>query len=172
MERLSILFISLFVIAVGCKQTNNTEPFVNNKLNKNWLQKIIRLSDSNYSKPYYRREFVTASYYMNKRDSTLCQVMRDSSQQVRQIIIEKNSIRKFYAQFYPNGQITAMVKLNQQGQLEGEATNFYPNGNVKSKGKYYNGLSVGIWEMYDENRKIIAKEEYDSNGQILKTTQY
>ena len=157
----------------GCKQNDNPDaPFVNNKLNKTWLEKITSNSDSTHTKTYFRREFVTASYYINKHDSTLCQVMRDSSEQVRQIIIEKNDIRIFYAQYYPNGQATEILQLNERGKLEGDAIQFYPNGKIKSKGKYHDGLHNGTWETYDESGKLILKQEYDVNGQMLKTTNY
>jgi antitoxin component YwqK of YwqJK toxin-antitoxin module len=159
------------LLAAGCKEENTT-PFINNKLNRSWLEKITGNSDSTYARPYFRSDFVTASYYINKKDSTLSQVMRDSSERVRQVMIEKKGVRTFYAQFYPNGQAIAILPLNAQGQFHGDATLFYPGGQVKSKGSYHNGLYNGVWETYNEEGKLILKEEYGADGQLLKAARY
>ncbi|HMU45517.1 MAG TPA: hypothetical protein PKC72_04065 [Chitinophagaceae bacterium] len=173
MKFLKFLLVVLFIFLVGCKKSGNPdEPFVNNKLNNSWLEKIIRNSDSTHTKPYFRREFVTASYYINKKDSTLCQVMRDSSEKVRQVIITKNDIRTFFSQYYPNGQAVFINHLKEDGKFEGDAVNYYLNGKVKSKGEYHDGLYSGVWEYYDENGRLIRKEEYDSNGQRIKTDNF
>lgn len=166
-----IIVISILLVAAGCKEKSNKQPFAGNKLNKSWLQDIISDSDSSYSKRYFRRDFATASYYINKSNSTLTQVMRDSLQQVRQVIMEKKEVRTFYAQFYPNGQVVAIVSLDAQGQYDGEATVFYPDGQVKSKGRYLHGLYNGVWETYNEQGRLILKEEFGNNGQLLKTSQ-
>lgn len=156
----------------GCTSNNSHEPFVGNKLNKAWLNQFIEKSDSTYQKHYMRRDFVTAYFYTNKKDSTLCQVMRDSAENVRQVIIEKNGIRTFYSQFYTNGQALFIVELNNDGQLEGKARNFYPDGKLKSQGNYYNGLYSGVWEYYDEQGKLVSKEEYGKEGERINIITY
>lgn len=171
MKKINTLFLFILSI-VSCTQSDDPHPFMDNKLNKAWLEKIIRKSDSTYIKHYFRKDFVTASYYINKKDSTLCQVMRDSSENVRQVIITKNDIRTFFSQYYPNGQAVFINHLKEDGKFEGDAVNYYSNGKVKSKGKYHDGLYSGLWEYYDENGRLIRKEEYDSNGQRIKTDNF
>lgn len=163
---------AFLLLAAACMQADNREPFSGHKLNKAWLQRIVTGSDSSYSKPYFRRDFVTAWYYVNKKDSTLCQVMRDSSQHVRQVVIEKNGVRTFFSRFYPDGQALVIVSLNTRGQFHGEATRFYPDGTLQSKGRYQDGLYAGSWEYYDEKGKLTRKEEYGTDGQLLNTTAY
>lgn len=160
------------LLVAGCKEKEHDQPFSGNQLNKPWLEKIISGSDSSYTKPYFRSDFVTAYYYINKKDSTFSQVMKDSSERVRQVIIEKKGIRTFYAQFYPNGQAIAILPLNAHGRFHGNATLFYPDGRVKSKGSYHNGWYSGTWETYNEEGKLILKEEYGADGQLLKTLPY
>ena len=172
MKRFFGILALMYICAAGCKQTANSGPLVENKFNALWLQKIINNADTSYSKPYFGNDFVTASYYINRKDSTLCQVMRDSSKKVRQIIIVRKGIRTFYSQFYRNGQAIAILPLNKQGRFDGDAILFYADGAIKSKGKYYDGLYNGVWKIYNEKGKLISKEEYDNNGQLLKVSKY
>jgi antitoxin component YwqK of YwqJK toxin-antitoxin module len=166
------LAIMLFVSIAGCEVSNEIKPFEANKLNASWLEQIIRESDTSYSKPYFRSDFVTAHYYLNRNDSSLCQVMKDSSDNIRQIIVEEKKVRTFFAQFYPDGQAVAITPVGSNGRFEGDATVFYPDGKVKSKGKYCDGFYCGEWKVYDENGKLIKKEEYDTNGQLIKSADY
>ena len=168
----NLLAIALIML-VSCKSTaDSRSPLLNNKLNKAWLDQYVTGSDSSYSRPYFRSDFVMASSYYNKKDSTVCQVMRDSSERVRQVIIARNNIRTFYAQFYANGQVIAIIGLNSSGQFDGEAINFFPDGNTMSKGRYSNGLYTGKWEYFNENEKRIAIEEYDTSGQLIKKEEF
>jgi hypothetical protein len=61
---------------------------------------IKQHSDSNYIKPYKRTDFVTAAFYINKKESSVCQIMKDSANCIRQVIIEKNGSRSFFTQYY------------------------------------------------------------------------
>ncbi len=142
------------------------------KLDKDWLNSIIEKSDSSYSKPYYRTDFVTATYYINKKDSSVCQIMKDSASLIRQIMITKNEIRTFFGQYYSNGQLQAELPLDNFGHYHGSATYFTKTGTILNKGNYTNGFKSGKWDNYDENGKPISQEEYDSNGQLLKTTKF
>lgn len=168
-----LIAVTVLLIAAACNQTTNTtDPLVNGKLNKAWLKKLEKESDSTYHKRYFRRDFVTAWYFYNKKDSSVCNEMRDSSENVRQVLITKNDIRTFYAQFYPNGQVLMKAGLNKTGQLEGETINYYSDGKISSKGNYANGLLSGNWEYYDANGKLVKTEQFDSNGAIKNTVTY
>ncbi|MES1197898.1 MAG: hypothetical protein ABUL41_01315 [Chitinophagaceae bacterium] len=162
-----IVFLAIFF---SCKQKDNGFSSIPERLDTTWLATIIRSSDTSYSKPYFRTDFVTASYYINRMDSTLCQVMRDSSNRVRQIITTKKNIRTFYAQYYPNGHAQAILPLDASGKYDGNAIIFYEDGDIKSKGKYRHGSYAGKWKNYDEKGKLVTEDEYDSNGQLIKTT--
>jgi antitoxin component YwqK of YwqJK toxin-antitoxin module len=153
------------IILVSCTQQKGHLT----KLNQPWLDSIIKKSDSSYSKNYYRTDYVTAVYYLNKKDSTLCQFMKDSAGIIRQIIITEKDIRTFWGQYYANGQLQADLPLDKFGQYDGAATYYYQNGSVQSKGKYVHGLKNGEWKNYDKKGKLILIEEYDTNGALTRS---
>jgi antitoxin component YwqK of YwqJK toxin-antitoxin module len=164
MKRLLIL-VTLGILVFSCSQQKNRST----KLDQTWLDSIIRQSDSNYSKPYYRTDFVTAVYYINKKDSTLCQLMKDSAGKIRQIIVTRKDIRTFWGQYYANGQLQAYLPLDDFGRYHGDAIYYYKSSSIQSSGKYIHGLKNGEWKNYDEKGKFISTEEYDTNGALLKT---
>jgi antitoxin component YwqK of YwqJK toxin-antitoxin module len=169
-----VLFLGFIISLISLPGCNDREaqPYTGSKLNKKWLNEIINESDSSYSKPYYRTDFVTAYYHINKKDSVLCQVMKDSSENIRQIIITKKKIRTFFAQYYPNGQALGITPVGKNGRFEGDAILFYENGTVESKGKYRDGFRFGVWKMYDEKGTLVKTEEYDTNGQLIRSAGY
>jgi hypothetical protein len=164
MKRLAIP-AALAIIFVSCTQQKGHTS----RLDRSWLDSIVKQSDSSYSKPYYRTDYVTAVYYINKKDATLCQLMKDSAGVIRQIIITKRDIRTFWGQYYANGQLQADLPLDELGQYHGAATYYYKNSNVQSKGKYVHGLKNGEWKNYDEKGKVMLTEEYDTNGALIKS---
>jgi uncharacterized protein len=164
MKHIIIIFTALVVLIFSCTQQKRST-----KLDKEWLDSIIAKSDSSYTKPYYRTDFVTASYYINKKDSSVCQVMKDSAGLIRQIIIAKKDIRTSFGQYYPNGQLQADLPLDNYGHYHGTATYYFMNGSIQSQGNYSNGLKNGQWKNYDEKGKLVSLEEYDTNGQLVKT---
>ena len=132
------------------------------------LDAFIKQSDSSYNKPYYRTDFVTAWYYINKKDSAVCQVMKDSANNIRQVIIAKKDVRTFFAAFYPNGQLQADLPLDGFGQYHGDATYYYPSGHTESSGTYEHGIKTGDWKYFDEKGKLLSTEKYDNSGQLIK----
>jgi antitoxin component YwqK of YwqJK toxin-antitoxin module len=157
-----IIPLLCLISCFGCSQKDNSK-----KLDKNWLDSIAKASDSSYSKPYYRSDFVTAQYYINKKDSIVCQLMKDSGGNIRQIIIAKKDIRTFFGQYYTNGNLQADLPLDEFGQFHGTGIFYFENGKVQSSGTFTHGLKTGQWKVFDEKGKTIATDEYDKNGQII-----
>ncbi len=157
-----LVFTVIILLLNSCKQNKNPKS-----LDKTWLDSIISKSDSNYIKPYYRTDFVKAQYYVNSKDSTLTQVMKDSAGNTRQIIIMKGNTRYFYAQYYPNGHIQAALPLDEFGQYHGIGTFYFENGKVQSSGNYDHGLKKGQWKVYNEESKLITTDNFDNNGQLI-----
>ncbi len=162
----TILFTAIILFA--CNAKNNKPVYTLKKVNSIWLDSIIKNSDSNYSKSYKRADFVTAYYYIFKKDSSICQVMRDSANQVRQIIIAKKDKRTYFAQYYANGQQMLDVKLDGFGQYNDSAFTYYENGVLKTEGKYNHGFSIGKWKEYDDKGNIKSVLNYDSSGVLIK----
>jgi antitoxin component YwqK of YwqJK toxin-antitoxin module len=155
----AILIISVF----SCSQKNGNSRI----LAGSFIDSIIKHSDSSYEKPYYRTDFVTASYYVNKKDSTICQMMKDSAGKIRQVIISKKDTRIFFGSYYKNGQLQADLPLDSYGQYHGTGKFFYEDGSLQSTGNYTNGFKTGEWKVYDEKGKVTATDSYDSNGNII-----
>jgi hypothetical protein len=158
----SLTAVVLFICS--CTQQNSRLK----KVDTAWLDSIIKHSDSTYTKPYFRTDFVTATYYVNKKDSTVCQVMKDSAQTIRQVIVVKKDIRTFFAPYFDNGQLQADVALDQAGRYHGTLTNYYRNGNIENTGNYTHGLKSGAFKNYDSTGHLISTETYDSTGQLIK----
>ena len=156
--------VALTVFIFSCSNKNNHVK----KLDTAWLDSIIKNSDSTYSKPYFRTDFVTATYYVNKKDSTVCQVMKDSSQTIRQIIIVKNNIRTFFAPYFDNGQLQSDIKLDQAGLYHGTLTNYYKNGAIENTGNYVHGLKTGTFKNYDSTGKLVSSDNYNKSGELIK----
>jgi antitoxin component YwqK of YwqJK toxin-antitoxin module len=160
------VFIALLLLIFSCKQKKVHSA----KLDINWLNAVINKSDSSYTKPYYRTDFVTATYYTNKKDSSLCQLMKDSAGIIRQIIIVTKNIRTFFGQYYKNGQLKADLSLDEFGQYHGAATNYFEDGAVESSGSYMHGLKTGAWKNFSKTGKLLSTDEYNQNGQLVKTS--
>lgn len=163
----SLLVLISFTI-LSCTQPGKKDQLALKTVDKAWLDSIIKTSDSSYSKPYKRTDFVTAFFYHSKKDSTICQVMKDSSGNIRQIIVAKNDIRSFFAQYFPNGQLQASFRFDAFGQYDGPATYYYQSGLTESTGSYEHGIKKGGWKYFDEDGKQLREESYDSNGQRIK----
>ena len=156
----SIIFVLFFT---GCKQQN-----VNDKILANsFFDSVIKKSDSSYEMKYYRSDFVTAQYYVNKKDSTVCQLMKDSSGLIRQIIIAKKDTRIFYGSYYKNGQLQADLPLDAFGQYHGTGRFYYENGNLQSTGSYLHGFKTGAWKVFNEKGKETATDNFDQNGNLI-----
>ena len=154
---ISVLFIT------GCKQQN-----VNDKILANsFIDSVIKKSDSSYEKAYYRSDFVTAQYYINKIDSTICQLMKDSAGLIRQIIIAKKDTRIFYGSYYKNGQLQADLPLDAFGQYHGTGKFYYEVGSLQSTGSYLHGFKTGAWKIYNEKGKETATDNFDQNGNLI-----
>jgi len=150
----------------GCNVKNSCQRItVDNGL----LDSVKKKMDTSYSKAYRSQEFATAEYYINEKDSTVCQLMRDTANQIRQVIIAKKEKKIFTAEYYANGQLKARLPFDNSGNLNGEGEFYFETGCVKSKGVFHNGLYYGQWENYDQSGKHVSTDQYDINGQLIKT---
>jgi antitoxin component YwqK of YwqJK toxin-antitoxin module len=162
MKITSLLFVSAICI-FSCTQKNGNSKI----LAGSFIDSIIKHSDSSYEKPYYRTDFVTASYYVNKKDSTICQMMKDSAGNIRQVIISKKDTRIFFGSYYKNGQLQADLSLDEFGQYHGTGKFYYEDGSLQSTGNYLHGFKTGAWKVYDEKGKETATDNFDQNGNLI-----
>ena len=167
MKRIIFFQLILLTLVSGCKEQNNKHASSTKTIDRIWLDSIIKSSDSTYTKPYKRTDFVTAVFYINKKDSSVCQLMKDSADSIRQIIIAKNEVRTFFAQYYANGNLQADLPLDEFGQYHGTGTFYYEDGTVQSSGSFNHGLKSGEWKIYDEKGKLLTTDSYDKDGQLV-----
>jgi len=163
MKRLIPFEIIFLFLLYGCAQKSGNAKI----LATHFIDSIIKHSDSTYEKPFFRTDFVTATYFVNKKDSTVSQLMKDSAGNIRQVIITKKDIRIFFGLYYKNGQLQANLPLDAFGQYNGTGRFFYEDGSLQSNGNYKHGFKTGEWKVYDEKGKITATDSYDDNGNLL-----
>ena len=154
----------LFSCGTNAVEKKNVSHVQMSEQVKAMLDSVIKTSDTTYTKPYKRTDFVWATYYADKVNKSVCQMMKDSAGQIRQIILSKNNVRTFFAQYYPNGQLTDSLALDEFGQYHGPSVSYYETGIKKAEGNYRHGLHTGKWNNYDENGKLVSTDEYDTNG--------
>jgi antitoxin component YwqK of YwqJK toxin-antitoxin module len=167
--RFVFLMIILVAAAFGCTQKSPALKEVI-RIDNAWLDSVKRQSDSNWAKPYRNNYFVQTEYYLNRKDSVITQLMKDSAGTIRQINIAKyDNFRLFFAEYYANGQLMAHLPLDAVGKNHGAAKQYYESGVVKSKGSYNHGLYVGQWENFDKEGNMVSIDVYDKNGQLVNT---
>lgn len=167
MKNIFLFQIGCLFLLISCSHSNSKSNSALLNLNRNWLDSVIKNSDSTYTKPYKRTDYVTAVFYISKKDSSVCQVMKDSADSIRQLIIAKKGVRTFFAQYYANGNLQADLPLDELGQYHGTGTFYYEKGTVQSRGSFEHGLKTGDWKVYDEKGKLLATDKYDKNGQLI-----
>lgn len=171
MKKIFLLQILITLLLLACNQHKSNINPIAKKINRPWLDSIIKNSDSSFIKPYKRSDFVTAVFYITKKDSTVCQIMKDSVDSIRQIIIAKKDRRSFFAQYFANGNLQADLPLDEFGQYHGTGKFYYEDGNLQSSGNYTHGLKSGSWKVYDEKGKLINTDNFDKNGQLIQAQQ-
>jgi antitoxin component YwqK of YwqJK toxin-antitoxin module len=161
------IILSSFVL-LSCGNTKNAIP-PKTGVNHQWLDSVKQSADTIYEKRYGTLKFAKAVYYNNSGTNTICQVMKDSSDSIRQIILTKNGKRSFFAEYYSNGQIIAALPLDGFGQYNGASKYYYENGFIETEGEYQAGLKKGSWKNYDQKGRLISTSKYDGNGQAIET---
>ena len=168
MEKLIYCTVVLLLL-LSCRQPQNAGFRKLATVDLELFDSLKKESDSIYSRPYLASGFSQAEYIINKKDSCITQVMKDSSGKIRQVIISKNRIRIYTAQYYANGQLKGSYALDKFGQYHNAAEEYFENGFVRESGFYTSGLRTGIWKVYDSSGLCIFSKKYDKNGQVIQT---
>jgi uncharacterized protein len=61
------------------------------------------------------------------------------------------------------GKLIGKGLVDLEGKRQGQWTNYYPDGSIKSKGSYKENLKEGNWEFYHENGQVEQKGSYKGN---------
>jgi hypothetical protein len=96
-----------------------------------------------------RSDFYTKERYINKRDSIVTVLLKDSIRHIVGIRQTKNDINIFVCEYYPNGQAKGKINLTDSGTSAGLATYYYEDGRIRAQGNLKDGIEVGTWKEYD-----------------------
>lgn len=165
MKAWHLLLVIGSICLKSCASKNDVHKEVI-KVDARLIDSIKNNSDTSYTKTYRSEEFATAEYFISQKTNTICQVMKDVNNNPRQIIITQKDIRKYFAEYYVNGQLKAKLFLDSSGKFNGPGKYYYENGIVKSEGNFNHGLFAGTWKNYDDKGKNISVDTYDHNGQL------
>ena len=69
-------------------------------------------------------------------------------------------LKKKYEEFYENDQVKYIIDVV-NGIKNGDFVWYYPNGEIKLKGKFENDKKTGTWKYYNEEGSLIEKRKYD-----------
>jgi len=163
----NIIYSLLFFFLFSCRQKQSCEKIT---FNQSILDSVKKKSDITYTRKYRTEEFAFADYFLNRKDSTVCQIMKDTGGIVRQVIMSKKGIRFFTAEYYDNGQLKAKLPFDTNGKFDGEAEYYFENGCIKSNGNFVHGFFYGEWRNYDERGNLISTDSYDDNGQLISSS--
>ena len=133
------------------------------------LDSVEQKADTTYTRKYRTEEFAFADYFINRRDSTACQVMKDTGGVVRQVIMLNRGVRFFTAEYFDNGQLKAKLPFDKNGKFDGPAEYYFENGCVMRSGSFVHGFFHGDWKNFDESGSLVAVDSYDENGQLVNT---
>jgi hypothetical protein len=77
--------------------------------------------------------------------------------------LERFYLEKFggnvYTEFYEDGNIRSKSEIS-KGIKNGKYQAFYPNGKLQVSGKFKNNKKTGTWSYFDENGKLVRKEKW------------
>lgn len=149
--------LMIVLVLSSCGENNKAEK---KSVDLALIDSLKKTADTSFYKELLTEDFAAASYYGNRKDSVLMQIMKGSDSSIKQIIVTKNNRRIYYAQFYDNGQQKAIYNFDRYGTNDGASSEFFENGRVKESGTYKAGYRIGEWILYDSTGKQIEKKTY------------
>lgn len=63
-------------------------------------------------------------------------------------------------QMYDEGVLLGEGILNERGLKEGPWKEYYPTGELRAEGEYWEGLRIGVWKFYHRNGQLEQKGKY------------
>ena len=57
----------MMIVLISCSENNNKKHLAVNKIDTVWLNRVIKKSDTVYTKPYKRTDFVTAIFLCKQK---------------------------------------------------------------------------------------------------------
>ncbi len=130
------VIMSFLILLFACT-TKHNKIVVSQSL----LDSIKKVSDTSFSKKYRTDDFAKATYYINKNDSTVFQLMYNKDSLLTQLIGTKNGKKIIEQSFYNNGQLKAQLQFDSFGKKTGKAIYYYENGKIERTALFKDGVA-------------------------------
>jgi protein TonB len=91
-------------------------------------------------------------------------VVEDSSNATYYRVTEEEDNLYLVKDYFMSGRIQMLAhckEISPRLKMHGETIYYFPNGNIKEKGKYKNGESLGVFDYYYESGKLREQVRYD-----------
>lgn len=138
---------------IVCCKSNPNSDFRFGRLDTVAVKNVIRKSVEKDKDTISGR-----TYYWCKADGIYTKILRNKAGQIIAIVQNRNHVKLFVCEYYPNGQQMGDVPLTTDGKITGEATFYYATGKVRCTGRLRDGVSVGEWKYYDGDGNLVKKE--------------
>ena len=103
------------------------------------------------------------AYHANGRPSIEATYYKDKPEGIRREYDTAGRVTKGYV--FADGILRYEGITDMNGLRQGLWKEYYPSGELRSKGKYKNSRPVGIWKFYFEDKTVEIEGEYNSKGQ-------
>ena len=91
------------------------------------------------------------------------------------LIEEGNYVRGYktgiWSKYFPNHDLKEKVAYV-LGKMDGPIIAYWDNKQLKKEGTYKLGTKVSIWKMFLNDGQLILDENYDTNGQLIKSAYF
>ena len=132
------------------------------------IDTLKQRSDTTYTEVKGRKDYYTIDHYINRKNNTTAQILKDSLGHVVGFNESKNGEMLFSGEYYKNGQLMGKTQFV-AGKVDGQATYYYPDGRIRSVGQWRDYRQTGIWKNYNEQGTLEKIIYYDENGNVAKT---
>ena len=154
-----MLITALYVVGCQSKVQKNTSIIEVKKLDFELVKRIMENKDSIFIERRNTGDFrVIEHYYVD--DSLENKILKDSNGQITAIGMLCNGKQVFGEEYYPNGQSMGTINYSKPGIIDGPAKYYYPDGRIRTIGRYKNGQEKGLWYRYDSTGKLLTMEAY------------
>ncbi|MCU0375771.1 MAG: hypothetical protein MUF24_10725, partial [Chitinophagaceae bacterium] len=159
---------AVFITVMGCKPSRS-DVFVET-VNEALIRQLLQNADS--VKPLTPDSltrkanplFVTGDYIFSQAGKVATKIWYDELGKTTGFMEYQENKLKDSITFFPNGQRMMTLVFNNNGQPEGPARFYYPDGRVKLDGRYEKGIQTGIWREFAPDGRLLVAHEYDRYG--------
>lgn len=168
MKNIAIIVI---IIMVSCKQAPKSEIEII-KFDTSIIDFLHQNSDTTYTEYIGLKDFYTFEFYVNRNDSIINKIGKDSNGNVVGHFKIKNDIVFFAFEYYPNGQAKWKWPEIINAEYVGKTRYYYEDGRVRCEGQFKNELKSGEWKNYNKDGYLISIDDYGKgNFQPITTTE-